>query len=266
MNTVLVVVWLALFGLVLGSFINALIWRLYNKRNWVSERSECPHCHHTLAPKDLIPVVSYLMLKGKCRYCHKKIEDTPLAELLLPVLFILSYAFWPTAITGAGTFLFAMWLVILVFFVALALYDLRWFLLPNKVVFPLIGLTIGQVLALPLFYDYAWSTVVDAALGAIILSGLFYLLFQLSKGTWIGGGDVKLAIALGLIAGDPLRAMLILFMASLVGTLAALPTLIKNKNKRGIKLPFGPLLIAGTIIVQLFGSDMIAWYTSLLSV
>jgi prepilin signal peptidase PulO-like enzyme (type II secretory pathway) len=98
------------------------------------------------------------------------------------------------------------------------------------------------------------------------LSGLFYLLFQLSKGTWIGGGDVKLAIALGLIAGDPLRAMLILFMASLVGTLAALPTLIKNKNKRGIKLPFGPLLIAGTIIVQLFGADMIAWYTSLLSV
>lgn len=262
----MIIVLLAIFGLLFGSFINALVWRLHEKRDWVTERSECPHCHHTLAPKDLIPVVSWLMLKGKCRYCGKKIEDSPFVELALPVLFVASYIFWPSATTGSGALLFGFWLLFLVFFLALAVYDLRWYLLPNKMVFPLIGLAVVQVLVLPIFFSYSWSTVTDAAFGAIVLSGLFYILFQLSQGAWIGGGDVKLAIALGLIAGDPIRSMLILFMASLAGTIVAIPAIIQGKAKRGLKLPFGPLLIVGMIIVQLFGADMIRWYTSLLAV
>jgi prepilin signal peptidase PulO-like enzyme (type II secretory pathway) len=263
MNNVLILVGLLGLGLIWGSFINALVWRLHEKRDWVTERSECPHCHHQLASKDLIPVVSFLMLKGKCRYCKKPIPDTPVSELLTPALFILSYVFWPSELTGAGLFLFIAWLIFIIGFVALAIYDLRWYLLPNKMVFPIIGLAAVQVLIMPLVYHYSWHTVLDAALGALTLSGLFYIIFQISGGTWIGGGDVKLAMALGLLAGDPLRSMLLLFFASFIGSVAAIPIIAKNGLKSKIKLPFGPLLIAGLILVQLFGSSVISWYSNL---
>lgn len=263
MNNALILVGLGGLGLIFGSFVNALVWRLHEKRDWVSERSECLHCHHVLAPKDLIPVISYVMLKGKCRYCHHSIDDTPLTELTTPALFILSYLCWPTSLQGVGLFQFILWLVFLVGFVALAAYDLRWYLLPNKMVFPLIALAAVQILVRPIFYHYSWHTSLDAALGALTLSGLFYVLFQISDGTWIGGGDVKLAIALGLLAGDPLRSMLLLFFASIVGTLGALPMLIKNGRQAKLRLPFGPLLIAGTIVVVLFGSSIISWYSHL---
>ena len=263
MNNVLILVGLLGLGLIWGSFINALVWRLHEKRDWVTERSECPHCHHQLASKDLIPVVSYLMLKGKCRYCKKPILDTPVSELLTPTLFLLSYIFWPSELTGAGLFLFIAWLVFIIGFVALAIYDLRWYILPNKMVFPIIGLAAVQVLIMPLAYHYSWHTVLDAALGALTLSGLFYIIFQISGGTWIGGGDVKLAMALGLLAGDPLRSMLLLFFASFIGSVAAIPIIAKNGLKSKIKLPFGPLLIVGLILVQLFGSSVISWYSNL---
>lgn len=266
MNTVLIVVGLAGFGLTLGSFINAFVWRFHNKRDWVTERSECPHCHHQLAPKDLIPVLSFVLLKGKCRYCKHKIEDTPLAELLLPTIWLLSYFFWPMAMQGVGVFLFGFWLLISLFFVILTIYDLRWFLLPNKIVFPLIGIVAVQTLLQPILYHYSWQDVFHAGLGALLISGMFYILFQLSDGTWIGGGDVKLAIALGLIAGDPLRACLLLFFASLIGSVAAIPAIIKHGMRPKIKLPFGPLLIAGTILVQLFGAGIIDWYVRLIAV
>ena len=263
MINALILVGLIGLGLVWGSFVNALVWRLHEHRDWVRERSECPHCHHELAAKDLIPVVSYLMLKGKCRYCKHNIDDTPLAELLVSSLFVLSYLCWPIELTGAGLFLFVAWLVFIIGFVALAIYDLRWYLLPNRMVFPLIALAAVQVIALPVFYHYSWHTALDASLGALTLSGLFYIIFQLSNGTWIGGGDVKLAIVLGLLAGDPLRAVLLLFFASFVGTIAALPLMIKQGMQLKLKLPFGPLLIAGMILVQLFGSSIISWYSHL---
>jgi prepilin signal peptidase PulO-like enzyme (type II secretory pathway) len=264
MNTALTIIALAGFGLIFGSFINALVWRLHAKRNWVSERSECPHCHHVLAPKDLVPVLSYVLLKGKCRYCNKPIQDTPLAELLLPAAWIGSYIFWPVQLEGAGLFQFITWLILWIGFAALFIYDLRWFLLPNKIVFPLIGLSAVQVLVMPIAYHYSWHTVLGAALGALTLSGIFYLIFQMSDGKWIGGGDVKLAIALGLLAGDPLRSALLLFFASLIGTLAAVPQLIKNGMRTKTMVPFGPLLIAGLLLVQLFGSTIISWYSGLI--
>jgi leader peptidase (prepilin peptidase)/N-methyltransferase len=266
MNTVLVLIGLVGLGMIFGSFVNALVWRLYKKRDWVSERSECTHCHHALAPKDLIPVVSWLMLKGKCRYCHKKIEDTSLPELLTPALFIASFVWWPTAIEGVGLFQFITWLVIVILFVALIVYDLRWMELPNKIVFPVIALAALYVLIPAVFYHYPWDGVLDAGLGSLLISGIFYLLFQLSQGTWIGGGDVKLAIALGLLAGDPLRACLLLFFASLIGTVVALPKIIKEGMRPKIEIPFGPLLIAGTILVYLFGTPIVNWYTNMLTV
>jgi prepilin signal peptidase PulO-like enzyme (type II secretory pathway) len=253
---------LIVLGLCLGSFVNALVWRLHEGRNWISERSECEHCHHKLGPLDLIPVFSWLFLRGKCRYCHKKIGDSPLVELALPALFLLSYFCWPYALGGSGLISFVFWLIMLVGLSALAIYDLRWFLLPNKVVFPLIGLAVVQVVTLAV-YGRNWKLLLTSALGVVVISGIFYLLFQLSRGSWIGGGDVKLGIVLGLLAGGVLESFLLLFTASVAGMLAALPMILQGKAHRKTQLPFGPFLIVGLIVVVLLGTNIIDWYGGL---
>lgn len=262
----MVVLLLIVAGLTFGSFINALVWRLHKRKNWVSERSECPLCHHVLAPKDLVPVFSWLWLKGKCRYCHKPIPDSPVVEVALPLLFVLSYAFWPLPLYGEGLFVFIFWLIFLVGFVALSLYDLKWFLLPDVFVFPLIALAVVQVVGQLLLFNGTWQELLSSVMGAVVMSGLFYLIFVVSKGKWIGFGDVKLAIVLGLLAGGALPALLVLFVASVIGSILALPLVLAGKANRKSQLPFGPMLIAGTIVVVLFGQAIIDWYTTLVFV
>lgn len=251
-------------GLIFGSFVNALVWRLHEGRDWVKERSECNHCHHVLGPLDLIPVVSWIVLKGKCRYCHEKIEDSPWIEISLAVLFVVSYIAWPIALHGVGLYQFAFWLVLLVGFMSLLVYDLRWMLLPDGVVFTLVGIALMELVGQVIFYHFSISQVMSSLAGAIVLSGIFYLIFQVSKGEWIGGGDVKLAIVLGLLAGDPLRSTLLLFFASFLGLFAALPQIVQKKGQSlNLKIPFGPFLIGGLIVVQLFGTPIINWYVGL---
>lgn len=259
----MIVVLLIVAGLLFGSFINALVWRLHEKRDWVKERSECPHCHHQLAAIDLVPVLSWLFLQGKCRYCHKPIPDSPLVELALPALFVLSYVYWPQPLEGLGLYTFVFWLVFLVGFVALALFDFKWFLLPDVIVFPLIGLAAVQLIGGFLFFGATWRDVAGSLIGAAIMSGLFYAIFVLSKGKWIGFGDVKLAIVLGLLAGGALPALLVLFVASVTGSLLALPLVVTGRATRKSHLPFGPMLITGAIVVVLFGQAIIDWYTNL---
>lgn len=250
-------------GLCFGSFVNALVWRLRKNRDWVKERSECLKCHHQLGALDLIPVLSWLYLRGKCRYCHAPIPDSPFVELTVPALFVISYLAWPLPFEGVGLFQFVLWLVFLVAFTALAVYDLKWYLLPDKIVFPLIGLTVVQLVIVALWTGNVGEAAL-AALSAAILAGLFLLLYVVSKGAWIGFGDVKLAIILGALAGTPLKAMFLLFVASTLGSLIALPLVLKGKAGRQTKLPFGPLLLAGTIITVLWGQTALDWYMGLL--
>jgi prepilin signal peptidase PulO-like enzyme (type II secretory pathway) len=251
-------------GFLMGSFVNALVWRLHERRNWVNERSECPNCHHVLAAKDLVPVLSWLALKGKCRYCGKPIPDSPLTELAVPLLFVMSFVWWPFLLEGVGLFNFVVWLLFVVAFVALALYDIRWFLLPNVIVFPLIALAILQVAINWLVFAAPLGTVIEAGVAAGLLSGIFFVLHAASKGKWIGFGDVKLAVVLGLLAGTPAKAMLLLFLSSLLGTIVALPMVLAGKAHRKSLLPFGPLLLAATVIVVLWGTHIVNWYTGLI--
>lgn len=253
-------IFIVFLGIVLGSFVNAFVWRIRNKKDWVNGRSECTHCHHELAPKDLVPIFSYLFLKGKCRYCHRKIDDTPIVEIALPILFIVSYIWWPFGLTNGGLFQFVFWLIFLVGFLALADFDIRWMLLPDKIVFPLTVLAIVEYLCLAVIFNYSWHFLISAALGALILGGSFYILFQLSSGRWIGGGDVKLAPLLGILAGSPMQALLVVFIASIFGTIYSVPLLMKVDTTSKKLIPFGPFLILGIFIVKIFGSRIINYY------
>lgn len=294
----LIIVGLALLGLCLGSFANAYIWRLHEQeelraqifdlknkklksKNTVRKskikdlevkvraisiangRSRCIHCGHELAAKDLIPVLSWLSLGGKCRYCKMAIEDTPLAELLVPVLFLISYVFWPWPLSGYGLVAFCLWLMFIFGFVVLAIYDIKWFILPDRIVWPLAVLATIQVVLHAVGFDGGWPVIVEAVWGVIIASGLFYVLYIVSGGRWIGGGDVKLGIVLGLLVGGPMSALLLLFSSSMLGTIYSVPLLANHKLKRTSLIPFGPFLLAGTIFVVLFGSMLIQWFNRL---
>ena len=145
-------------------------------------------------------------------------------------------------------------------FVALTVYDLRWLLLPNKVVFPLVVVAAAEVIIVAVA-QHSISDLWGPALGALIISGLFYILFQVSAGKWIGGGDVKLAVVLGLLAGTPLKALLLIFLSSLIGTVVSVPLAMKTKRNLQMRVPFGPFLLAATVLVVLFGSRIVDWYT-----
>lgn len=262
MIMVMVILVLLVLGLVLGSFVNALVWRLHENKDWLKGRSECPNCHHQLSAKDLIPLVSWFALKGKCRYCKKPISvQYPLVEALTTALFILSYAYWPSPLRGIEIAIFCIWLVIVVVLLGLAVYDVRWRLLPNYLV-----ATLGGLIVVSLILESIKSNgniLLGALWGLFIIGGLFYVLYQVSGGKWIGGGDVKLGAALGLLVGGPLTSVLLLLMASTSGTLYSLPFVATGKAKRNTQVPFGPFLIVAAVLTRLFGQAIISWYKKL---
>ena len=265
----MVVFILIVLGLCLGSFVNALVWRIHEKSkdskkdtnlSIINGRSMCSKCRNPLTARDLIPVLSWLSLKGKCRYCRQPISDSPLVELLLPIIFVFSYLFWPHDFNTTQSILFGLWLIFLVGLMSLAVYDFKWYLLPNTIIYPLLGLAALQVIFLSLSSSSSSEVIKDALFGLAVGGGLFYALFQISHGKWIGGGDVKLGALLGILVGGPLPSFLLIFIAALIGSFLALPLLLTGRAKRGTRLPFGPFLIMAAVVVKLFGVTIIEWY------
>ena len=279
---------LVLFGLVLGSFAGATVWRLRARQleadkkagervdhaeytqlkklahqKVATDRSRCLHCGYELRWYDLIPLVSWLSLRGRCRECHKPIGIMePLIELGTALFFVLSFAFWPVALTGGLSIAgFIIWLIAGVGLAIMFAYDAKWFLLPDRVNFIVIGL--GLVSAILTIFSA--SNVLDAFLNAIgsvaVLSGIYFVLYLISKGLWIGFGDIKLGLGLGLLLADWKIAVIALFFANFIGCLIVIPLMATGKLKRNAHVPFGPLLIAGAIIAKLVGMGIAEFYT-----
>lgn len=286
------IVVLIILGLVFGSFVNALVWRVHeqskavsgkrkgeqptddskfltlnaSRYSVISGRSQCVNCGHILAAKDLVPVLSWLALRGHCRYCQKPIsKQYPTIELLLAVLFVLSYIFWPLALTGGQWLLFGTWLAASVGLLALAVYDLRWMLLPNRILHPTLFVALTGTVGYILFFskDIAHSFWL-LALSILVASGFFAAIYVFSRGKWIGFGDVRLGLVTGTLLATPAKSFLMIFLASILGTLSVLPALIAGRKKLVAKIPFGPFLIVATFIALLFGQSVIDWYGRLL--
>lgn len=268
---------LAVLGLILGSFVNAVVWRTRQqslaksrqssaKNNQLSilyGRSQCTHCGHILASKDLIPVLSWLFLGGRCRYCQKPISrQYPLVELTMALVFLVSYLFWPSELHGAGQWvLFVTWLASAVGLLALAVYDWRWMILPSRILYPtLLAAFAGRLSYVLFFSDNTAHSFGRWALGVAVASGIFLLLYIVSQGRWIGFGDVRLGLITGTLLADPINAFLMIMLASTLGTLFVLPALLNGRRSTASKIPYGPFLIAASTIVMLFGADMTDWY------
>jgi len=267
MTNTIIAVFLGIIGAALGSFAGAVAWRLHEKRNFVSERSECESCHHKLSVFDLIPVLSWLLLRSKCRYCGAKIgAETLLSESALSALFVISYLYWPYGvIEWQAIAMLAVWLIALVLLAILVVYDARWLLLPDAVVFPLIAL--GFLFAALYTSLQPGMTIPGAILymgfGMVSLAGVYGILYLVSKGKWVGFGDVKLSIFIGLVVGWQ-KALLVLFLANIIGFLIVLPGLLTHKLTRTSRVPFGPFLIVAFILAGLFGDEIIKGYIRLI--
>lgn len=264
---------LFVIGLAFGSFVGALVWRLHQQKtkktkglSIVNGRSICVHCKHTLAWYDLIPLLSWLSLDGKCRYCKEPISlQDPIVELLAGIIFAGSYLLWPLAVNQDGQWLLlATWLAASVGLLALAIYDLRWMLLPNKILYPtLAAVALGRLLYVIVFADRPLHALLLWALSLIIASGFFLALFIVSDGKWIGFGDVRLGLITGTLLADPYKSLAMIFLASVLGTLVVAPSLLAGKRSMASKLPYGPFLIIAAGIMVVFGSSLVDWYKNL---
>ena len=184
-------------------------------------------------------------------------------EVAMASFFVVSYLVWPEALQGWEVLRFALWLLIGVGLLILFAYDQKWFLLPDVVTFPLIGLASGmaliQVAQAPNHLTAVWSVA-----GAVaILSGLYLLLWWVSRGRWVGFGDVKLGLVLALVLGDWVLAFVALFAANLIGCLVIIPGLVSKRLERTSRVPFGPFLILGMVVAFFVGQPVIDWYTTL---
>ncbi len=249
-----------LFGLIFGSAINAMVWRLKVGRSWARGRSVCSECGHTLAAKDLVPVLSWIALGGKCRYCRKPIADHPVVELVTGVVFgVSAYVLAPTSL--AGWVGLGFWLVLVVMLLVLAVYDARWMILPDVVMVPTIVVALVYTVVMAVMARSP-QVALGAFEAAVAVGGAFYGLVVVTKGRGMGGGDIKLAFAMGLVLGLQGTAIA-MFVAFNVAAVVGLVLIAKRKRGRRDHMPFGPYLVGGTMVAFLFGRQIVAWYLKL---
>ena len=288
MEQVIIYTALILGGAILGSFAGAQVWRLRahqlaeDKKNKVkidnkeykrllplTKKGKCRYSIDLDTGKrlpwyDLIPIISWLVLRGKSRFSGKPIGWLePLIELAMISFFVLSYIFWPYELYDLLAIAqFILWLAAGVGLAILFVYDFKWSLLPNRLI--IITLIIAALSAIlnVLQANNVWTSLLSLAGSILILSGLYYMLHIISKGRWVGFGDAKLGLVLALLLDDWSLAFVALFAANLIGCLIVLPNMMAGKMTPKTRIPFGPLLITGAIIAQFFGYQLINWYAN----
>jgi len=255
---ILLIIIFAILGLAIGSFLNVCIDRLPQNKSIAFPPSHCEACQHKLAAKDLIPVFSYLRLRGRCRYCQASVPRrlfwVELATALIFALLAWQYGLSPTL----GVMIFYACLFIVIFVI-----DLEQGLILNKVVYP--SMVVALLLALiprPWLTQWIVTGIANAAIGGAIGFAIFFLIALISRGG-MGWGDVKLAGLIGLATGFPL-VFLSIIMGAILGGIVAVAMVIAKKRQRRQTIPFGPFLAVAAMITLLWGSNIMNWYIGLM--
>ena len=249
----------AILGVAVGSFLNVCIDRLPRNESILNPPSHCEACHHRLAARDLIPVFSYLWLKGRCRYCQASIPKKLLwVELAAGIIFPFLY-WWCGLSTELAVMAFYACLFTIIFVV-----DLEHGLILNRVVYP--GMAVALLLAL--FLPQPWLArwvvpgVANAAIGGAIGFIMFFLIAIISRGG-MGWGDVKLAALIGLATGFPL-VLIALIIGAILGGVVAVALVVGKRKKRKETIAFGPFLSLAAMVTLLWGGHILNWYLGLM--
>jgi leader peptidase (prepilin peptidase)/N-methyltransferase len=246
---------LVLFGLAVGSFLNVVIWRLPRGKSIVSPASRCPSCDTPIKPWDNVPVISYILLRGKCRYCGEGISPRyPLVESLNAALWALVY--WRF---GMGWHL-PVYLVFMSALIAITFIDLDFKIIPDSITLP--GIPLGLLAGIFLLPDpmarmvgLGWKASLS---GAAVGFGLYYAVAVLSRGG-MGGGDIKLMTMVGGLMGWK-AVLLTTFLGSLAGSVLGLFLVLFRGKGRKTKVPFGPFLAVGAVLTLFLGQEVLGWY------
>lgn len=243
----ILIIYFILLGSIIGSFLNVVIDRWGTKRSIVSKRSHCEACSKKLQYIDLIPIVSFLMLRGRCRYCNNKF---PFRILLVEIISALAI---PVLYYLLGTNIIVFILILIIFYILLAIFfiDMQFGIIPDRLT---IGLFLA-VIALLVFIDN--TKVLNHILSSLGTLSFFLLLFIGTKGKGMGFGDVKLSFVLGLFLGFP-NIVIALYSAFLTGAVLSIILVLWGKKSfsKGT-IPFGPFLVLSAIFAYFFGEKLI---------
>jgi prepilin signal peptidase PulO-like enzyme (type II secretory pathway) len=244
---------LIILGLVFGSFINALVYRLNARKPIFLDRSECPKCGHKLGAGDLVPILSFAFLRGRCRYCRGQISwQYPVVEFTAAAL--LALVWWIYSPDLLAVFGYS---VISLFLIVIFIYDYKYYLILDSLTVPAIIFSV--------IFNYLRGVSLLHLLLAMITGGGFFLLqYAVSRGKWIGGGDIRLGVLAGAILGWP-GVILGIFLAYLLGALVEVPLLLLGRRKLGGAVPFGTFLTVAIFIAIWWGERIITWYLGLLT-
>jgi prepilin signal peptidase PulO-like enzyme (type II secretory pathway) len=264
----MVTLFLFLMGLVWGSFLNVVIFRVSFGQSPLSGRSKCPNCGKKIDWIDNIPLLSFLLLRGKCKKCHKKISfQYPLVELMTGLLFVWWY------MAGSSFFVLVgspwqilqpvFWLVVGMLLLIIFVTDLRFGIIPDVINLLFVSLALFYRVSLISFGKMQSIDLFYGLISAFVLTFFFWFLWWVTKRKGFGFGDVKLAPALGLLLGFP-RILICIFVAFVLGSIVGLVLMFLGKKKFGQTIPFGPFLVIGVVIALLWGADIWNWYMSLL--
>ncbi len=244
-----------LAGLVVGSFLNVVIHRVPEKQSVVRPRSRCPRCNAPLRPRDNIPVVSWLLLRGRCRSCRATISVRyPLIEVATVALFVAA-----ALRLGADPVLPAF-LVVFAALLAISAVDLERFIVPNRILYPALFIA-APLLVVAAVVDGEWSSLRDAALGGLLAWGLLFAVHMASpKG--MGFGDVRLAGLIGMLLGwlSLGHVLLGLFLGFLTAAVVGVGLVVLRLRTRKDKVPFGPFLAGGALLAVLVGQKVLEIY------
>ncbi len=244
-----------IFGSVIGSFLNVCIYRMPRDKSIVVPLSYCPVCNTPIKAWDNIPILSYIILGGKCRACKAGISFRyPLVELLNALLYVA--LIWRFGIGWHTLFYFAFVSALM----AITFIDLEFQIIPDSITLPgiLVGLIAGSLVLPDPFLRWSLLGYKASVLGAVSGFGLFYIVAVLSKGG-MGGGDIKMMAMVGAMTGWK-SVLLTTFIGSLLGSIIGVSLMVFKGKSRKTKIPFGPFLAAGTVITLFYGQEILSWY------
>jgi len=245
-------IFLFVFGICIGSFLNCVVWRLNHDCSPLRGRSFCPKCKHKLGWKDNIPLLSFVLLRGKCRYCRSPISwQYPIVELATGILTVVSFQL--SVVRGEDSLSTVYWLLITYALITLFVSDLRYQTIPDEIVFPAI------ILAILYSILYSPFSILNSLLAGAGAAGFFLFLVMVTRGRGMGMGDVKLVALMGLVLGWP-KIIVALFLAFLTGAFIGVILILLGKKRFGQHIPFGPFLTSATLISLFWGGLIWQWY------
>ena len=238
------------FGLIIGSFCNVVIYRLPQGKSIVTPGSQCRSCGSPIRPWDNIPLLSYFLLRGRCRFCKEPISTRyPTIECISGMLFVLLYLKFGLSMT------FSVYALLTSALLIVALIDLDHRIIPNIITLP--GMAVGVGLSMGVLP----ITPLASLFGLMIGGAIFYLIALVSKGG-MGGGDIKLIAMIGAFLGLQ-GGLFTIFASALLGSVVGLMLMLLGKRGRKDRVPFGPFLSFGAILFMLCGDGLIQWYLNL---